>query len=552
MIIYSPTFTGSVQITGSQTVTGDLTVQGNLTAQTFILSSSVSYFTESFASGSTRFGDSMDDTMVVTGSLRVTGSGTFNGTISSDLTDGGIIFTKTAGSSVGLFTNTFTIAGSGAKTDLNAYVYGNNQFGIWTNSAQRFTISGSAGNVGIGTSNPLTNTHIAGTNGVTDSFGQLLISTTNTATIDFGGQITLGGFFNGTTNQTAFAAIGGRKENSTANNALGYLSFAIQNGTIIERMRITSAGNVGIGTTNPESLLHLNKAASGGEGPFIYLDNSAGSALGNKAGIRFATNSGATFSGYGSFIEAVNSDAGNGAEALSFGNWNGGARGERMRLASDGVFYTLNAGVDGTYQPSLGFMYSSNTNETHMISAAVSSVAGQSGLSFGISNGGGSTARTIAMTINRTSVTVNGTLSKGGGSFKIDHPHPSKKDTHFLLHSFIEGPTPDLIYRGVATLVNGTATINIDEVSDMTEGTFILLNKRVQCFTTNESGWDLTKGKVEGNILTITSQNTESTDEISWMVIGERHDDWMQNSEMTDENGKIIVELLKPTPSIEE
>ena len=81
MIIYSPTFTGSVQITGSQTVTGDLTVQGNLTAQTFILSSSVSYFTESFASGSTRFGDSMDDTMKVTGSLLLTGSATFSSTL---------------------------------------------------------------------------------------------------------------------------------------------------------------------------------------------------------------------------------------------------------------------------------------------------------------------------------------------------------------------------------------------------------------------------------------------------------------------------------------
>lgn len=87
MIIYSPTFTGSVQITGSQTVTGDLTVQGNLTAQTFILSSSVSYFTESFASGSTRFGDSMDDTMVVTGSLRLTGSVGVNTTSPTYLTD---------------------------------------------------------------------------------------------------------------------------------------------------------------------------------------------------------------------------------------------------------------------------------------------------------------------------------------------------------------------------------------------------------------------------------------------------------------------------------
>jgi len=158
---------------------------------------------------------------------------------------------------------------------------------------------------------------------------------------------------------------------------------------------------------------------------------------------------------------------------------------------------------------------------------------------FGGTSGGG-------IAVRGNSVFV-GSVSKGGGSFRIDHPLPEKKDTHFLLHSFIEGPTPDLIYRGIATLVNGTATINIDEVSDMTEGTFVLLNKRVQCFTTNESGWDLTKGKVERNILTITSQNPESTDEISWMVVGERNDEWMQNSDMTDENGKIIVEKLKPT-----
>jgi hypothetical protein len=56
------------------TVSGSLVVTGDLTARQFILSSSVTFFTESFASGSTRFGDSLDDTMVVTGSMRVTGS----------------------------------------------------------------------------------------------------------------------------------------------------------------------------------------------------------------------------------------------------------------------------------------------------------------------------------------------------------------------------------------------------------------------------------------------------------------------------------------------
>ena len=143
------------------------------------------------------------------------------------------------------------------------------------------------------------------------------------------------------------------------------------------------------------------------------------------------------------------------------------------------------------------------------------------------------------------SVTVFGSLSKGSGTFKIDHPLESKKDTHQLVHSFVEGPRADLIYRGTVTLVNGTATINIDTSAGMTEGTFTALNRDIQCFTTNESGWDLIKGKVEGNILTITSQNTESTDEISWMVVGERQDKHIKDTDWTDSNGKPILEPLK-------
>ena len=147
-----------------------------------------------------------------------------------------------------------------------------------TTSAYFATTSGS---VGIGTITPLTNTQIAATNGVTDSFGQLLVSTTNTATIDFGGQITLGGFYNGTTNQTAFGAIAGRKENATANNALGYLSFSTQNGTINERMRITSAGNVGIGTTSPLALTAFTSLeVKGSNAGLVGVSSSGGAAFG--------------------------------------------------------------------------------------------------------------------------------------------------------------------------------------------------------------------------------------------------------------------------------
>ena len=52
-------------------------------------------------------------------------------------------------------------------------------------------------------------------------------------------------------------------------------------------------------------------------------------------------------------------------------------------------------------------------------------------------------------------INCTGTLSKGSGSFKIDHPLAIMSNTHTLCHSFIEGPKADLIYRGKVNLVNG-------------------------------------------------------------------------------------------------
>jgi hypothetical protein len=143
------------------------------------------------------------------------------------------------------------------------------------------------------------------------------------------------------------------------------------------------------------------------------------------------------------------------------------------------------------------------------------------------------------------SVFVQGALSKSSGSFKIDHPLPAKTETHNLVHSFIEGPQADNIYRGKVALVDGSATVNIDDVAGMTDGTFAVLNREVQCFTSNETGWTAVRGSVSGNILTIEAQDASCTDTISWMVIGERQDKHMYDTEWTDENGKVIVEPLK-------
>ena len=140
-------------------------------------------------------------------------------------------------------------------------------------------------------------------------------------------------------------------------------------------------------------------------------------------------------------------------------------------------------------------------------------------------------------------VTVTGALSKGSGSFKIDHP--VKPDTHFLYHSFVESPLTDLIYRGKVKLIEGKASINIDEHFGMTDGTFVALVDDKQVFTTNEDTWDAVKGKVEGNKLNIECQNETFEGYVSWLVIGDRKDKHIMDTDWTDEKGKPILEVEK-------
>jgi len=64
---------------GTAQVNTDWHVLGNIIAEKFIISSSVSHFTQSFSSGSTKFGDTIDDKHEFTGSMNVTGSLTLNG-----------------------------------------------------------------------------------------------------------------------------------------------------------------------------------------------------------------------------------------------------------------------------------------------------------------------------------------------------------------------------------------------------------------------------------------------------------------------------------------
>jgi len=149
-----------------------------------------------------------------------------------------------------------------------------------------------------------------------------------------------------------------------------------------------------------------------------------------------------------------------------------------------------------------------------------------------------------------TSVYCIGAMYKGSGTFRIPHPLKSEVEGEDwdLLHSFIEGPQCDLIYRGRATLVDGRATVSMDTKYGMTAGTFAWLTKDIQTFTSNETGWDAVKSSFSGDTITIECQNTSSTDTISWMVVAERDDPNIKASEITDDDGNLIIERPSEPP----
>jgi len=133
----------------------------------------------------------------------------------------------------------------------------------------------------------------------------------------------------------------------------------------------------------------------------------------------------------------------------------------------------------------------------------------------------------------------------GSKTFKIDHPIDSKNT--YLVHSSIEGPQVDLVYRGTATLENGTATVVMDAHYDMLPGTWEALCREPQAWITAKNDFMSCVGSVENGILTIRAQDESYSGDVSWLVIAERHDKDIMNAESTDSTGKLILEPSKIT-----
>ncbi len=310
-----------------------------------------------------------------------------------------------------------------------------------------------------------------------------------------------------------------------------------------------SAGNVGIGTSSPSTALHISTPD-----PVLRIsDSNTGFGANSTGKIEFTQSAG----NVQAYIEKVAGDPDLVISNTAAGNLRLKTDDtEAMRINSDG-----NVGI-GTSSPGYELDVAGTINAEDIRLINPSNVAQLS--VFDVDNVHGADIFCIGTTwsIRGTSSTdfrigpngnfltiatngdadIDGALSKNSGSFKIDHP--LKPETHHLVHSFVEGPQADNLYRGTVSLANGKATVNLDAAARLTEGTFLALNTNIQCFVTNEDGWELVRGRIEGNVLHIESKES-CDDTVSWLVIGERHDQHIIETEWTDYNGRVITEPAK-------
>jgi hypothetical protein len=451
---------------------------------------------------------------------------TILGTVATGVWQGTDVGVAYGGTGVSTFTDGGVLLGSGASAITAMAVLTDGQMIVGDGTGDPVAESGATlrTSIGVGT-------------GDSPQFTGLTVSGTGASSLDVGGGLNIG------TGDVSLVGTDGKISGPLSSTIIDDLSGA--------NLTTLNAGNISSGTLG---------VARGGTGAATHTTGRLliGKGTGAIADTGDATlNGDITVSGTGP--HAIGSTAVNNYRLHLAGNWTSGGAGSRSTgTYIDGVITGHSGGetfIEGINCAN-EFVTAAGETITRLANLAVGAASitvGSGGTvtkaaSFYVGGASTGAATNLAVWIDEGNVQIDdnlvigGSLSKGSGSFRIRHPLPAKNATHELVHSFIEGPQCDLIYRGSATLVSGEATVNLDTESGMTEGTWVLLCRDEQCFTSNETGWSSVRGSVSGNILTIECQDVTSTDTISWMVVAERHDDHIKATDWTDADGHVIIE----------
>ncbi len=131
-------------------------------------------------------------------------------------------------------------------------------------------------------------------------------------------------------------------------------------------------------------------------------------------------------------------------------------------------------------------------------------------------------------------LTVTGKLTKGSGSFKIDHPlDPANK---YLSHSFVESPDMMNVYNGnITTDRHGLATVSLPDYFEALNGDF-----RYQLTVIGQFAQAIVAQKISANRFVI--RTSKPNVEVSWQVTGIRHDAYANQYRIPVEEDKTAGE----------
>ena len=316
-------------------------------------------------------------------------------------------------------------------------------------------------------------------------------------------------------------------------------------------MFINTIGQIGIGTTVTQN--NMLRVFGGNNNSGISLGDFQGTAGIKYIGLTAESNGTIvdTSSGFAGITWGPARDGGTSSYMAFHTHGYGVTSGERMRIDKDG---RVGIGTNVPLSRLMVHAFGNGVSTTDWIAGAFGPsaslprvVLGTYGSNAIIGAHNSTLDQWRDLTINPGgNVSMPGTLSKGGGTFDIQHPlfTDAKKR---LVHSFVEGPRCDLIYRGKTTLVNGTAIVDINKECThspecaMDDGTFEALCGNPQIFLQNNQSFDRVRGTIIGSRLTITCENPVSI-VIEWMVIAERIDPFIKKWDRTNSDGYLVTQ----------
>ncbi len=262
------------------------------------------------------------------------------------------------------------------------------------------------------------------------------------------------------------------------------------------RLTVTNNGNIGVGTTTPEAKFHVNGSQNANL-------NVNGLPFGHHAGA-FVTSATATDSISRGLVAIANNSnvESQGIFALGF---NSAATG-----AAVGGFFM---GYDATQQ---------NTG----IGIFANAPSGYDRWGVYGTAGNSSTSWHYAGVFNGNAI-VTGNLSKGAGTFQIDHPlDPENK---YLYHSFVESPDMMNVYNGnIQTDANGYATVTLPNYFNALNSDY-----RYQLTPIGALAQAAVIEEISGNTFKI--QTSVPNVKVSWQVTGIRKDKYAEANRVQPE-----------------